>query len=124
MNDKKPLADASGFFVDLSVLAEPGQEILGLLPLGIAEDLFRRAHLADDALVHVYHVAADVPGDSHPLLLAAGDLPGSGVDIAQILVTVRRMFSDGPAAKDQAGFHGFGGFPFPIRRLPGLAGEY
>ena len=35
MNDKKPLADASGFFVDLSVLAEPGQEILGLLPLGL-----------------------------------------------------------------------------------------
>ena len=91
MNDKKPLADASGCFVDLSVLAEPGQEILGLLPLGIAEDLFRRACLADDALVHVYHVTADVPGDSHPLLLTAGDLPGSGVDIAQNLVTVRRL---------------------------------
>ena len=124
MNNKKPLADASGFFANLSAFAEPGQEILRLLPLGIAEDLFRRAHRADDALVHVYHVAADVPGDSHPLLLAAGDLPGSGVDMAQNLVTVQRMFSDGPAAKDQAGFHGFGGFPFPIRRLPGLAGEY
>ena len=124
MNSKKPLADASGFFVNLSILAEAGEEILRLLPLGVAEDLFRRALLADDALVHVYHVTADVPGDSHPLLLTAGDLPGSGVDIAQILVTVRRMFSDGPAAKDQAGFHGFGGFPFPIRRLPGLAGGY
>ena len=41
---------------------EAGEEILGLLLLGIAEHIGRSAFLADDALVHVYHMVAHVPG--------------------------------------------------------------
>ena len=38
------------------------------------------------------------------------------------IVTVRQMFSDGPATKSQAAFRNFGDVPFSIRRLPDLAG--
>ena len=46
------------FWAFRSVLAEPGEEILRLLALGIAEHVCRGALLADDALVHVHHPAA------------------------------------------------------------------
>ena len=41
---------------------------------------------------------------------------------SQRFVTVRQVFPDGPAPKGQASFRHFGGGPFPVRRLPGLAG--
>ena len=41
---------------------------------------------------------------------------------SQRFVTVRQVFPDGPAPEGQASSRRFGGGPFPIRRLPGLAG--
>ena len=41
---------------------------------------------------------------------------------SQRFVTVRQVFPDGPAAGEQASSRRFGGGPFPVRRLPGLAG--
>ncbi len=40
---------------------------------------------------------------------------------SQRFVTVRQVFPDGPAPKSRLSRH-FGGGPFPVRRLPGLAG--
>ena len=39
-------------------------------------------------------------------------------------VTVRQMFSDGPAGDDRAALPHFGGDPFRLRRLHDLAGGY
>ena len=41
---------------------------------------------------------------------------------SQRFVTVRQVFPDGPAPEGQASSRHFGGGPFPVRRLPGLAG--
>ena len=49
----------------VSRVPEPGQEIPGLLHLGITEDLCGGSFLADDALIHVHHMVADVPGKGH-----------------------------------------------------------
>ena len=53
------------FLAFKSVLAEPGEEILRLLALRIAEDVGGSALLTDDALVHVHHMGGDVPGEGH-----------------------------------------------------------
>ena len=54
-----------------------------------------------------------------------GEEPPVIIDSApQRIVTVRRIFSDGPAPKTQARFRYFGDGPFPLPRLPGLAGTY
>ena len=44
------------------------------------------------------------------------------IALHKVFVTVRQMFSDGPAGTDRATDPHFGGDPFPIRRLHDLAG--
>jgi len=46
------------------------------------------------------------------------------IALHKVIVTVRQIFSAGPAMKDRAIFHSFGGTPFPLKRLHDLAKEY
>ena len=50
--------------MDLSV-PEPGQEVPGLLFLGIAEDLIAGAFFADDTVGHEYNPVGDISGKGH-----------------------------------------------------------
>ena len=59
---KTGFQEESGFS---SVIAEPGEEISGLLLLGIAEQLLGSPLLTDDAPVHVDHMIAHIPGKGH-----------------------------------------------------------
>ena len=53
-----------------SAVAETGEEVFGLLVLGIGEEGCGSALLEDDAFVHEDDTAADVPGEGHLVRLS------------------------------------------------------
>ena len=53
----------TGLWVDL--LQHLAEEILGSVVLGVAKELFGRALLHDNALIHEQHAGADFTGKAH-----------------------------------------------------------